>query len=641
MNDFIVNPWLLLASFPVLLICLLIFFFTGKFCIYICPPKLQKGSNIQQTASLFFCIFIGIFLWISVYAIFITAFKTILLPVPILLFFFIRSYKLFREELSASNSLHAGPFSKKYNIVYASLLLTWLYQASGFITFSKGVVKYIGGDTEFYGREALYLNYARKENVSLDYLNQLNVKVEPYHYGDLWLTGLINQVSTLNPVVVTALITYPLFATLFVAGLKDYIGELELTKGFRALSSLIFVLGGFFSGISYLYPETIISASSYSIPLLQYPKVLLAACILIATLIPLKLANIKLAVIVTCIGILLFINVAPAITITIFLILFYVSLRWRKCFSNHLASYLFLVGTLCFYCLFYFLLDGGRMALEPGAFSFITFRNIVLGGLLQYCTLIPFFLMLAFVVWPSTKKARELVTGYDKIYLAIITFAGLLAAGFLYNRTPEAIQFFNNVFIPASAIFIVLCFKQFLSFENAYLKIGAIALFLLVVILNFKFPKDSLPIAKDDLDKAKKFVQKYPFHKFVNYRLPVEFRTYFEKNTVFLQPLPFFTYLISPYQNASLNVLDAPADSTTVYSGLISNLINNSPFSLFRKSNSIFSREQSEMEFIFERGFPLVTVSPRVALPFYLKRFVRDSVALSTGWRIYYVTRAR
>src|SRR5215216_7452439 len=90
LSDLIISPWLLVLTFPVLLFLALLFFFTGKLFIFFCNSPKTIDKELPLNNSVFWSLFIGFLLIISLYAIAVTRFQSILLPIPFFLFLFVR-----------------------------------------------------------------------------------------------------------------------------------------------------------------------------------------------------------------------------------------------------------------------------------------------------------------------------------------------------------------------------------------------------------------------------------------------------------------------------------------------------------------------------------------------------------------------
>jgi hypothetical protein len=638
--DFIVSPLSLLKTLPVLLIVLVLFFFVGEGFILLCNSQKKIVAGKRSEQSVFWSLFTGFLLTISIYATVITGFQTILLPIPLLLFFFIRSRAFYSYVINAHNLKEAKPFYRKNIFLFGIItaLAYWCYFIFGFVSFANALVSFFGGDTEFYGRAAHYLNYGGKENISLDYLKLTNTQTEPYHYGDLWLTAFISRIFQINSVIVVPTITYPVFATIFIVALTEYCIKI-FDVNFKKAFLFVIILAAFISGFKFIYPKFILNADVVSLALLEYPKTFLPACILMSMLISLRFIGLKQLTITGCIGVLLFINIAPAIIIAIFSIsLVFYFIHKRQKLPDFIISFLVVLVTISFFLLFYSM-DKSGISISRAGFNFKTAANIFFGGLLQYFSLIPFLVLFVVSFLPFRSFFKKAYTAYDIIFLFLISLTGLLTYSLLYSSTPEAVQFFTNVFIPAGAIAVCLILLHVLAQKLLYPKLISIGLFITIVILNFHRSGDSTEVHTSDLKKIKDFLGRHTANGFVNFRSAHEFKTFFEKNTIVFQPLTFLSYLNTPYINVSFNIREARTDPGFLYSNFEKDIIKQSPFALYQKKNGGLSAGENINKFIWENKFQFISVSPFAAIPPALNNFIKDSVFLTGGWKVYYVSR--
>src|SRR5207245_1334962 len=112
----------------------------------------------------------------SLYAIVQTGFRTILLPVPLVLFAF-----YYNKEKSVAFSKLVS--TRSLILVLLAVSIFYLsYYCQSFIGFDNHVYKYSSGDISFYARLGDYLNVLGRENSSIDYLYPSRFTAEPYHY---------------------------------------------------------------------------------------------------------------------------------------------------------------------------------------------------------------------------------------------------------------------------------------------------------------------------------------------------------------------------------------------------------------------------------------------------------------------------
>lgn len=577
-------------------------------------------------ASLFWFLLSGLFLLASLFALIITHLHSSLLPVPVLVFVMARYTK---------TCIVAGQ-KKQFTLLngqllffaFLGVLLPWLYFALHYIIQGETGPGYISGDTGFYGRAAEYLLHAGKENVSLDYPGVSTITKEPYHYGDLWTIALLQKISSIHPVVTTALIVYPCYMAIFLLGLAGYF-QLRFVQPTRY--TFLLLLAGFTSGFYFIFP-TFLSGWVLSLSLVSFPKLILVAMILAGILMALRVASWDLLLLMVCTGILFFINIGPPLLLATLVLLAWM-LRKKQLRLSWVPVLVCLPALVYYY--FFYRNSGSGLVSGHSAFSFHTFLRIILGGILQVLPLLPFLLL---ALWYARKKEWFARIRTDITLLWLLPVAGLLCWGLLYPRTNESVQFFSNVLIPATAILImVITFDALVSGKKTVV-IAAGLLFFLSVALNLKPSRERNTVSSTDWQETKSFLEKHGSGYFSNLRPPQEFTELTEKNTVVWQPQDFITYLQSPYLNISLNTPEIPVDTSSVYARQEKQILATAPFSIFIK-NKAFHASLEDYAYLFIREYRIryLTVSPALTIPPRLRPMVKDSLLLASGTRIYYL----
>jgi hypothetical protein len=242
----------------------------------------KEVLNIRKNGiSLFWRLFTGTLLLISLYAIFVTKGQTIFFICPILIFF------LVRQKLSTT----AVADRQQLFFFICSAALNFLFYWWALESFTADKVTFVSGDFNIYFRTAQYFNEFGIENASLDPIYRARF-ANPYHYGDIWMYALVSRFVSINPSVVY-LISFAQFSVIFINGMYQYIQNLfepYLANKKHYLNILLFA--GLFAGLNAFFPKFILpSADPYTLSVMNWSKVLLPSYVLIALLILIQNKN--------------------------------------------------------------------------------------------------------------------------------------------------------------------------------------------------------------------------------------------------------------------------------------------------------------------------------------------------------------
>lgn len=620
---------------------IIIFFLIGSLIMHLVKGTIRKVSyrNISLD-TMFWAIFTGIITVTSIYAIALTQFKTILLPVPLLLLFF--HYKKYEKPIQSDTNNKKVCYPKSLAIFFlTSIVFYWTYYLMGFISLDENIVKYIEADSAFYGRAANYLNYSKSENISLDYLNISGTDVQPYHYGDLWLIAFFEKVLGVNSIIITIAVVYPLLLITFILGFLSYIKPLIYSYVNRIIFYGVIFFIPLIGGFSIMYPSFLVKADIISRSLTNAPKLFLVSCLLIATLKSLKGMSWNHVLILICLSGLLYINIAPPFILTIAIMLFigiYVrkNIQVKKLFPGLFFSFISVVYGLLFY--YYNSKTEGVLMNRDGAFEIKTSFNIFFGGGLQLSVLLPFLLVITFLYFKAKDPLiKKRLFNYDILFFFLLPVCSLFSYAVLYKHTNEAIQFFHNTFIPFSAMFITGTTLVAFASKNIKVIIINTLAFILSLIVNYQFVFNINSISKIDFVAAKSFIEKHSNGIFSNLRSNKEFNSLFAKNTVVGQPLPFYNYIINPYIDVSLNAPWIDIDSSYIYARIEAKLIKSAPLTQYK--NLVYPNASKELvisSFIKDKRIAFLSVSRDTILPDAYRGMINDSIELrGSGWKIY------
>jgi len=191
----------------------------------------------------------------SFYAIYITNFKTIF--IGLIFFLLLRIIKVKRE----------------YRINWSEIFSYFLLSSSIFllllsIIFNFNLNYVITIDYQFYAKLAAYINEVRFENALLDYSNTLEQVCYPYHYADIYFTGLVSKLFNIHTQYSLTLVVYPILFSTIIFSIRQLFDSISLNKYNLVISVLIL----FVSMFGLLFPESLLPMGIWDISLLSMPK---------------------------------------------------------------------------------------------------------------------------------------------------------------------------------------------------------------------------------------------------------------------------------------------------------------------------------------------------------------------------------
>ena len=190
----------------------------------------KRLISIEQSPAtkIFLDMFFGLIMLVIVYSIIVTNGITISLGY-IFLFFLYLIYRNFYhvEQLEVASNFTRIIFSKSLYIELAVVIsIFFIAQAYSIVNVTEGLL-YISNDPDrsLFSDVIGFMNTTGVESYKIDYINPKSVGASPYHYFELWVTGLIATLFSSNILTTDFLVSAPIF------GLMIYVG-------FRALSEI-------------------------------------------------------------------------------------------------------------------------------------------------------------------------------------------------------------------------------------------------------------------------------------------------------------------------------------------------------------------------------------------------------------------
>lgn len=618
----------------------------------------KKIYPIQGQLTLFWELCIGLFVAISLYAIFITKGQTILLLAPLFVFLLIPKILLALPRPNEDTHLR-----NPYVFLLVSIVVQFAFFLYTLVSFNPEYVKFITGDFNIYYRMAIRLNMFGVEAYNFNIDPQYFKAPGVYHYGDLWLYALVSKITQANTSVVF-LTAFTCLSSVFTLGLLTYINDvfaLQL-KQKRAYLYLL-LLGGLFAGFQFCFPAFIRQyAEPYTLSIFNWGKVMVLSCFLIGLLLLVRTKNWYAAAIFSVIAGSYYINAVPALFGALFMLLLIAMIRKEISVKQYVqinALYVLglLVSLLLQYKIFPMLFGVSQEQSTNGAsLNFLhrlsisdyvhTAFNIFTGGWFQLFTLLPYFfvLLLAYLLGHKHRMQwKDLLNkmDYSFLFLLFVFASGLFSWAVLYPLRVDTVQFFHNLVAPIYVVFIALVLFYVIAYSrNQILVVLTVLLVMVSVIQSAQNVFYANIFNKGEWLSLKQFLRNETSTRpFINIKPVKELSTAFNRKTDQYIPLNILAYQWPDYHNVSLNAPYIQLDTMDLYYHEAKEDIRTSSFAMYTdrlKQQGLNNTDTLIGCFIKDYHVRYISVSLDTTLPFFIRKNVVDSLVLhNTNYTIY------
>jgi hypothetical protein len=571
----------------------------------------------------------GLLFSISVYALLITGGRTILAICPVLLYLLVRSFA-FTERKTESGK------SNIYLFILTGCLFYFFYYLNGFFSHDATVMRYPGGDYLYYSRLAEYLNNTGIETCVPEYIFTGTTSVIPYHYGDIWTGSLVSKIFHIRPQYCFALIVYPVLGVLTALGTAGFIVKKYPLKPNYKWMVLLTI---FFSGIFSIIPHFATPLEGFDDPVANFPKALWVTTFLAGTLYFVSEKQLNSLLFLCAISGLIFINILPALWIGSVGITIFFKIRDRVPARTFLPGIIVMCLTLLFYYLFYHLqvsavshtvlleLSNGRKNSASSLFRAIFYQAYNRKN--HLLVFFPFVMLYAWNHFLLKKPAKDLVTP-TALWITILLISGFLSWMILGQYSPEARQFYNNIFLPAATLTgALLSFIVFTSAQNKLIKLITFVLVIIICYRNYDFTYRRENISVKDWQAIKKYFKKEENAVLVNYIDSNVFVKYPLLNDKVYQPLSILNYYFNqPYLNKTVNTSFIADHSLPQFRETNLSIYHVSDFYQFKTQNKFVNNNDAESAFIDRVGARYLVIPRSFHVPEYLQTKVYDSLVL-------------
>ncbi|MEI6948172.1 hypothetical protein V9K67_13330 [Paraflavisolibacter sp. H34] len=600
---------------------------SGKLLFRIC----KKNAFANELEQFFWYCLTGLLLLTSCYALLVSGGKTILSCIPFLLLLLVHQVRQDAGEKTVEGR-------KVLPWIAAGIGIFVAYYLQGFLSPDATYVRYVAGDPLYYARLADYLNYTGVEASTPEYLFQKEWPVNPYHYGDVWVTALIARCSFVPAHYALLLVVYPLLAIIATAGVAGYVrNRFQQPPGPFIYFLLLLV---FFKGFAY----------GYNVAPAFYPKTLWPLCFIAGSFQLVFRKDVNALWIFVAIAGISFLNIGPAFGFGVVLFAGFCALQGQLRLKEMMVGGAACFAAVVFFFIFYSLLmpqtgdslvpqgqgAGALVKQLPALFFKKLYRQKA-----DFFTLLLFAALVAAGLFVQGGKAAvtRFVRAPEVAWSLLLLLSGLLfwviAEPFLY----DSFQFFYNIVIIVTAISIAVVLYWYLT-QAPWRPVQAAAMLLLaaLVLRNYQFSFHVRKMAAGDVARLRSFLTVKKQATFFFYNRPEGFRNLLDVNTRFRYPLPVVTYLCDGCIIECLNTPFLLADTSRNWTGMKKNALKLSSFYQYvvRKEPQLkgLSEEAVMRRFLQEYKPDYILLQAGVPAPGGVREAAEDSLAVE-GYRVF------
>ena len=607
-------------------------------------------SSSGPASEIFLKLFFGICSVTTAYALLATEGNSVLLP---LLFFliiltFYKTYFSTQPIFLISNGVQSSIKIKFFEplvilcfIFFVQLYSIYDFESPSFFLPSNPDRLLFADITEF-------MNYASVESSKINYFNFGEYNASPYHYFELWFTGLLSFSTKLNTVFLDHLVAAPIFGTIIYMGaraISEYFGIQFL---YSSVIAFILSVLNFQIQFPFLeYFEILQSTEVYfQLSAIEYAKFFPIYIFLISSIIFFLNKEFTLSFLTFSILPIVNILLLPPYLLCIALLIPFASYKKHISRVQLLNIILILLSILVFIVLFYFVLNANPK--ESSELNFLelgdemvinalsrTSLNIIIGSIVQVIyVMLPVILILSlfFKKYFYYFQSNQIIL-HILFILILFSLVGLLIWA-LFRLHPESHQFYiRHAHIIINLLF-VFTFLILYNFSQA----KAWVLISVILVLKTSYLYSDMKTYRS----LSKFAYSAEFTKEIGSELDIN-----DANGVFIRDrqsllsarskssnfrIGYFTHLL----NNNFYLVNISDFTNTKSEGAIIKIIeqgmlNEHPFQIFIKNQKLDgtfkSIADSQYEFIKKNKISFLILEKGATLPSDIIPLVQNSLS--------------
>jgi hypothetical protein len=617
---------LFLTQFFISLSCILLFISIGFLVSKIFDLKLSLNPKYTTIYVL-----IGMLLTISGTAIYVTKGKTILFPIFFLTLLFSKIFNSYVKEIKNEQII-----KPKWSSIIGYCLMGLIVNSWIYILLFKN--NFFNTDYVFYSRIANYINYHGIETNTIEFFDKSVLSPTIYHYGDIWLSVFISKIYNISNIISINYIIPTILSTLSSLVLFLLFSK---TSKIKSLSSIIFLLFGFLGGFFSFLPASLLRGDNMMISInsSSFIKLYVVVFILIILYYFFIHRRYTLILVLSSILSLVYLPIFPVLIISSLILLFFIKIK------NIGLKFFVIIPIIT---LFYFFIFYSKFGVDPfdyclkisfvneifqyGFFKYLLLfiKIIIVCGFQVILFLIPLLLLHKFYFSEPLK-----VFVFKNIFFISLSIIGILFYAFYTLHDINAVQFFNNIFIPSISIQTALILNNILEQKMGFQKKIIVIIFLLFSIiptfystLSFFYKNPCNVISENELNH---FINNKKSFSYV-YNKPIEdYGNVFAKNSRVYQP-------INLYGNSNLidNGVSLDIFNLSDKEKFEPSIIKSQPLYYYKIKNNIQNIDSLKLKYIKENDIKYYVRIKDAAIEPILNGKLTDSLILKNQNMVIY-----
>jgi hypothetical protein len=617
------------AYYALGIVTLLVSYILGK--VVFTPALIRMQLN--EVASTFFSLVMGLCLLVSVFAIWATQFSTVMIALPVFIGALVYSIRKHSQEVS----MRRGFIWHAQSWVFLLTAYTFFFLLKWWLLFADaGPLATPHPDELFAAKLSVFIEQTGVENFSLDYFNVQEQHPQPYHYFEIWLAALVGSFPGVHNLYALLFDVYVLLCAVCALGLAGVLTT--ITNRAKGAYVLVFSVGAvMFSGIhSSVFNKLPLldAASVFARHPLNYSKLIVVYLFLVVSF-QLFLAGQKRESLYSLLFLpIVFISTAPAIMAVVSIALLYYCWEAKSIRKSMVGIAMMAITVLLFFWLYLFQKIGApaeTASYHSGFFElnvltiqyFRTAFNVVAGT-----SIVIFVMYLPLVVGVVMLVSKTAGILHSKlVWLATGTLALSLLAWAALHTMPDSVQLFSNISVSLLNLGSVLTVWYILTASSlrwAKFAASAGAIFMIVfsvadIAAGKAYAENPMRnLARDFasvLEAEKEILEKPGGYL----REKEEYHSIFVKNSAFSTPAPYLSLWSDRQYLTSLSVYNIPLDSSSALFPFESKMVANAPFFKFvegqKRAHTFGGLDQSMVAFIKINSIRYLVLTPFAKLP--------------------------
>jgi len=402
----------------------------------------------------------GITLLIIFYSVFSTNGNTVNIGFSILFLFFLAYLNITKGRISLIDKGHQETnYSFQFLEIFFVVSLIFFLQLYSVIDLDNGVFLLSSNpDRVLFSDVINFINLSGVETYKINFTELSSLKPSPYHYFELWFSGILHKLFDLKVYLLDHLVSSSIFGVIIYLGAKSVAQYYNVSYFFSSLLAIVLSVLNFEMQFQLLEGVDLLRRNNiyFQLSAIEYAKFFPIYLFLLSFLIFYLYRHYFLSLLSLLALPLVNILLLPSTLVTSLAFLGY---SWKKKLLNNREVILSLISIFglaiflfCFYFLFNSKTEGSNeqnfLTQIQSIFEYllsITSINIFIGSIIQIIyALFPFLLLIVFLFYSNKayfNKNKPFV--FVSILFLFFSITGLIS-WIIYSFHPESHQFFTR-----------------------------------------------------------------------------------------------------------------------------------------------------------------------------------------------------